>query len=98
MLQFDQAQWTSDNQLEATALPEILELRRAYDAGLDDPGLASAIAMALVFAENSGQMNRDFSTHRLAAIQHINEKLSNPDAAASAATIGAVLLLVGVEV
>lgn len=73
-------------------------LRNMFNADLEDPGLSSAVCLALALAAKGGIMDRECTAYRLKAIQHVNRTLANPTEAASTTTIGTVLLLVGVEV
>lgn len=69
-----------------------------FRSGLVDPALLNAVMLSLAFTANGGVMNKECLIYRGQAIQHIREKISTPDKAVSESTIGAILLLVGVEV
>ncbi|KAK2684028.1 Fungal transcription factor [Fusarium oxysporum f. sp. vasinfectum] len=68
-----------------------------FRSGLVDPALLNAVMLSLAFTANGGVMNKECLVYRGQAIQHIREKISTPDKAVSESTIGAILLLVGVE-
>ncbi|KAH7208256.1 hypothetical protein BKA60DRAFT_599336 [Fusarium oxysporum] len=68
-----------------------------FRSGLVDPALLNAVMLSLAFTANGGVMNKECLIYRGQAIQHIREKISTPDKAVSESTIGAILLLVGVE-
>lgn len=73
-------------------------LRSVFTAGYQDPALASALCLTLVFASNGHVMDEECVLYNTKTIKYLNARLSNPDEAASNVTLGAVLLLVGVEV
>jgi hypothetical protein len=54
--------------------------------------------LSLAFTVNGGAINKECLIYRGKAIQYIRERISTPDKAVSESTIGAILLLVGVEV
>ncbi|RKK72119.1 hypothetical protein BFJ69_g10382 [Fusarium oxysporum] len=68
-----------------------------FRSGLVDSALLNAVMLSLAFTANGGVMNKECLIYRGQAIQHIREKISTPDKAVSESTIGAILLLVGVE-
>lgn len=73
-------------------------LYNIFHSGLEDPALTAALCLTLALSANGGVMDGECSAYRLKCIRHINEKLSDPAQAASTTTVGAILLLVGVEV
>lgn len=98
LLQHSTARQAGDPVFSVNSPIEFQGLRNVFNSGLEDPGLASAVCLALAFAANGGIMDQECTAYRLKAIQHVNETLSDPAQAASSTTIGTVLLLVGVEV
>ena len=54
--------------------------------------------LSLVFAVTGGSINRECLGYQSQAISYIRERLNSLDEAASESTIGAILLLAGVEV
>ncbi|KAH7180320.1 hypothetical protein DER46DRAFT_619850 [Fusarium sp. MPI-SDFR-AT-0072] len=68
-----------------------------FRSGLVDPALLNAVMLSLAFTANGGLINKECLVYRGQAIQHIRERISTPDKAVSESTIGAILLLVGVE-
>ena len=73
-------------------------LDSVFRLGLHDAAVDSALCLTLAFAANGGTLDKECTAYRLKAIQCINERLSDHAKAASNTTMGAVLLLVGVEV
>lgn len=69
-----------------------------FRSGLVDPALLNAVMLSLAFTANGGVINKECLVYRGQAIQHIRERISTPDKVVSESTIGAILLLVGVEV
>ncbi|KAF4946498.1 hypothetical protein FGADI_11136 [Fusarium gaditjirri] len=68
-----------------------------FRSGLVDPALLNAVMLSLAFTANGGVVNKECLVYRGQAIQHIRERISMPEKAVSESTIGAILLLVGVE-
>ena len=66
-----------------------------FRAGLVDPALMNAVMLSLTFAASGGVLNNESLVYRGQAIHHIRETMNKP---VSESTIGAILLLVGVEV
>ncbi len=72
--------------------------KSVFRSGLVDPALLNAFMLSLAFTANGGVINKECLVYRGQAIQHIRERISMPDKVVSESTIGAILLLVGVEV
>jgi hypothetical protein len=58
----------------------------------------NAVMLSLAFAVTGGSINQECLGYQGQAISHIREKMSSLDEATSESTIGAILLLAGVEV
>lgn len=58
----------------------------------------NAIMLSLAFAVTGGRIDRECLRYQGRAISHIREKMSSVDEATTEPTIGAILLLTGVEV
>jgi hypothetical protein len=65
---------------------------------LVDPALLNAVMLSLAFAATGGSIDRECLGYQGLAISYIREKMSFLDDAISESTIGAILLLAGVEV
>ncbi|CAG7561207.1 unnamed protein product [Fusarium equiseti] len=65
-----------------------------FRAGLVDLALMNAVMLSLTFAASGGVLNNESLVYRGQAIHHIRETM---DKTVSESTIGAILLLVGVE-
>jgi len=72
--------------------------RSVFRTGLVDPALLNAVMLSFVFAVTGGSINRECLGYQGQAISYIRERMSSPDEATSESTIGAILLLAGVEV
>jgi hypothetical protein len=69
-----------------------------FRTGLVDPALMNAVMLSLTFAVTGGSIDRECLGYQGQAIGFIREKMSSLDEATSESTIGAILLLAGVEV
>ncbi|KAK7426686.1 hypothetical protein QQZ08_006864 [Neonectria magnoliae] len=72
--------------------------RSVFRTGMVDPALLNAVMLALAFAATGGIIDRECLGYQGQAIGYIREKMSSLDEAATESTIGAILLLTGVEV
>ncbi|KAI1111627.1 hypothetical protein F5Y14DRAFT_453860 [Nemania sp. NC0429] len=68
-----------------------------FQMGLVDPTLVSAIMLSFAFSVAGGQINRECLAYQDQAISHIRERIGSPTEATSESTLGAILLLAGVE-
>ncbi|KAL2867604.1 uncharacterized protein BJX67DRAFT_387834 [Aspergillus lucknowensis] len=71
--------------------------RSVFRASFDDPALLNAVMLSLAFAATGGSIDRECLRYQGQAIAYIREKMSSLSEAASERTIGAILLLAGVE-
>lgn len=72
--------------------------RSVFRTGLVDPALLNAVMLSFVFAVTGGRINRECLGYQGQAIGYIRERISSLVDATSESTIGAILLLAGVEV
>ncbi|KAI1199771.1 hypothetical protein F5X97DRAFT_295359 [Nemania serpens] len=74
---------------------------QSFDAvfrmGLVDPALASAVMLSLAFSVAGDQINRECLGYHDQAISYIRERIGSPAQATSESTLGAILLIAGVE-
>lgn len=73
-------------------------LYTTFRASLSDPALLNAILLSLTFTINANPASPKFLSYKGETLRWLNERLRRPENATTAATIGAILLLVGVEV
>lgn len=69
-----------------------------FRTGLTDPALANAVMLSLLFAVTEGNLDIECLKYKVRAISYIRDKVAYAKGAVSESTIGAILLLVGVEV
>jgi hypothetical protein len=72
--------------------------RSVFRTGLVEPALLNAVMLSFVFAVTEGSIDRECLRYQGQAISCIREKMSSLNEATSESTIGAILLLAGVEV
>ncbi|KAH8801797.1 putative N-ethylmaleimide reductase [Xylogone sp. PMI_703] len=70
--------------------------RSIIQSGVDDPALLNAIKLTFTFAV-AGGVNRECLLYHNQALNHIRVRMSSPEEATSEATLGAILLLAGIE-
>ncbi|KAL7895445.1 hypothetical protein HDV63DRAFT_381529 [Trichoderma sp. SZMC 28014] len=68
-----------------------------FRTGLTDPALANAVMLSLLFAVTEGNLDIECLKYKVRAISYIRDKVAYAKGAVSESTIGAILLLVGVE-
>lgn len=71
--------------------------RLIFQTGLDDPALLNATMLTFAFAV-TGVINRECLGYHNQALNYIRVRMSSPKRAASESTLGAILLLAGIEV
>ncbi|KPM35519.1 hypothetical protein AK830_g11061 [Neonectria ditissima] len=71
--------------------------RSVFRTGLVDPALLSAVMLSFAFAVTGGNIDQECLGYQGQAIGYIRERMSSLDEATSESTIGAILLLAGVE-
>jgi hypothetical protein len=72
--------------------------RSVFRTGLNDPALLNAVMLTFAFAVTGGVMDRECLGYQTQAMSSIRERLSLSNGAVSTTTLGAILLLAGVEV
>ncbi|KIW00265.1 uncharacterized protein PV09_08155 [Verruconis gallopava] len=68
-----------------------------FPAGSADPALLNAVMLSLAVAETEGSIDRECLNYQGKTLACIRENITSPEQATSEATIGAILLLAGVE-
>ncbi|KAI0458449.1 hypothetical protein F5B21DRAFT_459705 [Xylaria acuta] len=68
-----------------------------FRTSLADPALVSAVMLSLAFAVAGGSINRECLGYQSQAIGYVRERMGSLGEATSESTIGAILLLAGVE-
>ena len=72
--------------------------RSVLRKGLDDNALLSAVMLTFLFTVTAGMTSRECLEYQNKALSSIRQRMSSPDKAATESTIGAILLLAGIEV
>jgi hypothetical protein len=71
--------------------------RAVFRSGFEDPALASSLLLSLLLARKDGRVDAEFLACKTQTIRYINNNLAGPLESSANATIGAILLLIGVE-
>ena len=66
--------------------------------GLDDHALLSAFMLTFTFAVTASNIDRDYLEYQTMSLSSIRERLHHPGGATSESTLGAIVLLAGIEV
>lgn len=69
-----------------------------FRTDLDDPALLNAVKLTFAFAVTGGNVDQECLDYQGQAMSTIRERMNSPEAALSLPTLGAILLLAGVEV
>ena len=72
--------------------------RSVFRTNLQDPALLNAVLLAATLGSNGGVFDQDCLRYQLETIKTVRERVSLLDAATAISTLGAMLLLAGVEV
>ena len=72
-------------------------LHNVFRANLSDPALCNAMLLSLSCAVELNPQHPKVLTYKGETIRWMNERMNSPREAASAGTIGTILLLVGIE-
>lgn len=64
----------------------------------DDNALLNSVMLTYLFVATSGNIGQECLTHQSEALCSIRQSMSIPDRATSESTLGAILLLAGIEV
>lgn len=92
------AQQTGEPDLTVSDELVLQHFRLVLRKGLDDDALLSAVMLTFSFAATAGSIDRECLGYQSEALHSIRQRMSIPDAATSEPTLGAILLLAGIEV
>ncbi|KAG8533619.1 uncharacterized protein KY384_001359 [Bacidia gigantensis] len=73
------------------------DMHTVFRTSLKDPALLNALLYTLQYAKRGNPMAPEVLSHRGQAMQLVNQRIESNEDVMTAATIGAILLLVGVE-
>lgn len=94
----DRARKASEPVFSITEELAFQNFHTVFRTGLTDPALANAVMLSLLFAVTEGKLDIECLKYKVCAIGCIRDKVTYAKGAVSESTIGAILLLVGVEV
>jgi len=72
--------------------------RSVLRKGLDDHALLSAFMLTFSFAVTASSTDKEYLRYQSEALGSIRRRMNTPDRATSESTLGAILLLAGIEV
>ena len=101
----------SNNMVIPDSAPQVLEpvcnitdssshqkFHTIFQSGFSDPALSNAVMLALSVAASEYNVTQECLSYKSRAISYINQKIQYTQNYSISATIGAILLLIGVEV
>lgn len=85
---------------EFSVLDELVlqNFRTVLRKGLDDDALLSAVMLTFAFSVTTDGIDRECLGYQSEALSSIRQSMASPDKATSEPTLGAILLLAGIEV
>lgn len=75
----------------------LLNFHSIFRTGLADPALLNATMLTFAFAA-SGTIDQEFLRYQSQALTSIRLRIESPDRATSESTVGAILLMAGIDV
>jgi hypothetical protein len=94
----DKAQQATEPVFSVSDELVLQNFRLVVRKGLDDHALLSAVMLTFAFAATAGSIDRECLGYQSEALSSIRQRMSSPDRATSESTLGAILLLAGIEV
>jgi hypothetical protein len=94
----DKAQQATEPVFSVSDELVLQNFRLVLRKGLDDHALLSAVMLTFAFATTAGSIDRECLRYQSEALSSIRQRMSSPDRATSESTLGAILLLAGIEV
>jgi cell division protein FtsL len=77
---------------------KLQDFRSVFRTGLGDRALLNAVLLTATLATNGNVFNHECLQYQTKTIQTVRERISAPEHAMTISTLGAILLLAGVEV
>jgi hypothetical protein len=77
---------------------KLQDFRSVFRTGLGDRALLNAVLLTATLATNGNVFNNECLQYQTMTIQTVRERISAPEHAVTISTLGAILLLAGVEV
>lgn len=72
--------------------------RSVLRKGLDDHALLNAIMLTILFTATAGSIDRECLQYKVEVLGSIRQRMISSDTATTESTLGAILLLAGIEV
>jgi hypothetical protein len=98
LLNIERSQQVAELVFSVTDELVLQNFRSVLRKGLDDNALLSAVMLTLSFKTTESITNKKYLEYQNEALSSIRQRMSSPDRAATESTIGAILLLAGIEV
>ena len=73
-------------------------LPAVFGLGLGDPAFFHAFMLSITFVLNGGALTTECLIYKAEAMRSLNEKMQSPQTAMEETSIGAIMLLTGIEV
>jgi hypothetical protein len=94
----DKPQYATEQALSVSDELVLQNLGSVLRKGLDDHALLNAIMLTFVFTSTASIIDRDYLRYQVEALGSIRQRMSSPDKATTEPTLGAIVLLAGIEV
>ena len=94
----DKAQYATKPIFSVSDELVLQNFRSVLREGLDDHALLSAIMLTFAYATTAGSIDRECLRYQGEALSSIRQRMSSPNKATKVSTLGAILLLAGIEV
>ncbi|EXJ91322.1 hypothetical protein A1O1_04434 [Capronia coronata CBS 617.96] len=97
LLSQHQAQQTREPVFSVSDELVLQNFRSVLRKGLDDHALVSAVMLTFAFTVGAGSVDMEYLGYQSEALSSLRQRMSSPDRAISESTLGAILLLAGIE-
>lgn len=94
----DKPQYATEQALSVSDELVLQNMGSVLRKGLDDHALLNAIMLTFVFTSTPSIIDRDYLRYQVEALGSIRQRMSSPDKATTEPTLGAIVLLAGIEV
>lgn len=92
------AQQTAEPDITVSDELVLRHFRSVLRKGLDDDALLSAVMLTFAFAAGAGSIDKECLGYQSEVLRSVRQRMSVPNVATSEPTLGAILLLAGIEV
>lgn len=94
----DKAQYATKPTFSVSDELVLQNFRSFLREGLDDHALLSAIMLTYAYATTAGSIDRECLRYQGEVLSAIRQRMSSPNTVTNVSTLGAILLLAGIEV